>query len=166
MRVVIATDRESRQQPLLHLDALALIGLATLDLKEVLRTLMCSQPEVDASSCLHFVAEVPANLIARETRIRRCVTPFQLSNSLRDEFTAQHWHGPCEIERLPNLGMRLHSDDPSYAFVQIPETRREAALIQKATARNKGVVKWRDEAFELLLSRIRHFIQPPLHERP
>jgi hypothetical protein len=91
---------------------------------------------------------------------------FELRNALRDELATQHWDRSREIEWLPHLGMYLLSDHLSYAFVQIPEPRREAALVEKANAGNKGVVKRRYEPFEFLLRWIRNVVQPLSHERP
>ena len=89
------SDGKRCEQPLLHLDALTLVRLTTLDLEEVLGTGMGPYPEVDSRTRLHLIAEVRTNLVTLIQRVWRRLTAFELSNALCDELATQNGNRPC-----------------------------------------------------------------------
>jgi hypothetical protein len=60
--------------------------------------------------------------------------------------------------------VHLSADDTCNALVQVAQSGGEAWLIEKSDAGNECIVKWGDQAFELLPGRIRHFLEPPPHK--
>jgi hypothetical protein len=121
MRTQSRLDRKRSHQAILHLHALALIGLSALDLEEVLVAVLPAYVEVDTRCSTHLLAEVAAELLPLVERVGLSLPSFQLANPLGDEFAREDGHRTRKIERLLHVGVNLFGDHGGDALMQIAE---------------------------------------------